>query len=215
MMGYCSSTKRGKLPSAATRIDLEDMTPSEISQKDKHCMTSPKCGLENYNTRVNKAKEKRTHKRREQTSGHQSGEGSKQGRHWCRGVRGTGDHMWSRLREHVVHHGGCGQHSTATLHGVSPLKPAAAAKSLQSCPPLCDPMDGSPPGSPVPGILQARTLEWVAISFSNAWKWEVKLKSLSRVQLLQPHGWQPTRLLRLWDSPGKSTGVGCHCLLPL
>ena len=47
---------------------------------------------------------------------------------------------------------------------------AAAAKSLQLCPTLCDPIDGSPPGSPVPGILQARTLEWVAISFSNAWK---------------------------------------------
>ena len=61
---------------------------------------------------------------------------------------------------------------------------AAAAKSLQSCPTLCDPIDGSPPGSPVPGILQARTLEWVAISFSNAWKWKVKGKSLSRVRLL-------------------------------
>ena len=61
---------------------------------------------------------------------------------------------------------------------------AAAAKSLQSCPNLCDPMDGSPPGSPIPGILQARTLEWVAISFSNAWKWKVKGKSLSRVWLL-------------------------------
>ena len=60
---------------------------------------------------------------------------------------------------------------------------AAAAKSLQSCPTLCDPLDGSPPGCPVPGILQARTLEWVAISFSNAWKWKVKMKSLSRVQL--------------------------------
>ena len=58
-----------------------------------------------------------------------------------------------------------------------------AAKSLQLC--LCDPIDGSPPGSPVPGILQARTLEWVAISFSNAWKWKVKVKSLSRVQLLE------------------------------
>ena len=61
---------------------------------------------------------------------------------------------------------------------------AAAAKSLQSCPTLCDPIDGSPPGSPVPGILQARTLQWVAISFSNAWKWKLKGKSLSRVQLL-------------------------------
>ena len=60
----------------------------------------------------------------------------------------------------------------------------AAAKSLQSCLTLCDPIDGSPPGSPVPGILQARTLEWVAISFSSAWKWTVKEKSLSRVWLL-------------------------------
>ena len=61
---------------------------------------------------------------------------------------------------------------------------AAAAKLLQSCPTLCNPIDGSPPGSPVPGILQARTLEWAAISFSNAWKWKVKVKSLSRVRLL-------------------------------
>ena len=53
-----------------------------------------------------------------------------------------------------------------------------------SCVRLCDPIDGSPPGSPVPGILQARTLEWVTISFSNAWKWKVKVKSLSRVRLL-------------------------------
>ena len=58
------------------------------------------------------------------------------------------------------------------------------AKSLQSCPTLCDPTDGSPPGSPVPGILQERTLEWVAISFSNAWKWKVKVKLLSCVRLL-------------------------------
>ena len=60
-----------------------------------------------------------------------------------------------------------------------PHAAATAAKSFQSCPTLCDPIDGSPPGSPVPGILQARTLEWVAISFSNAWKWKVKGKSLS------------------------------------
>ena len=60
---------------------------------------------------------------------------------------------------------------------------AAAAKSLQSCPTLCDPIDSSPPGSPVPGILQARTLEWVAMSFSNVWKWKVKVKLLSRVPL--------------------------------
>ena len=61
---------------------------------------------------------------------------------------------------------------------------AAAAKLLQLCPSLCNPIDRSPPGSPVPGILQARTLEWVAISFSNAWKWKVKVKPLSRVRLL-------------------------------
>ena len=64
------------------------------------------------------------------------------------------------------------------------LHATAAAKSLQSCPTLCDPIDSSPPGSAVPGILQARTLEWVAISFSNAWKWKVKVKLLSRVRLL-------------------------------
>ena len=64
-----------------------------------------------------------------------------------------------------------------------PAAAAAAAKSLQLCLTLCDPIDGSPPGSPIPGILQARTLEWVAISSSNAWKWKVKVKLLSRVQL--------------------------------
>ena len=62
---------------------------------------------------------------------------------------------------------------------------SAAAKSLQSCPTLWDPIDSRPPGSPIPGILQARTLEWVAISFSNAWKWKVKVKSLSHVWLLE------------------------------
>ena len=86
---------------------------------------------------------------------------------------------------------------------------AAAAKLLQSCPTLCDPRDGSPPGSPIPGILQARTLEWVAISFSNAWKWSRSVVSDSS----RPHGLQPTRLLGPWDFPGKGTGVGCHCLL--
>ena len=64
------------------------------------------------------------------------------------------------------------------------LAAATAANSLQSCPTLCDAIDGSPPGSPVPGIVQARTLEWVATSFFNAWKWKVKVKSLSRVRLL-------------------------------
>ena len=65
---------------------------------------------------------------------------------------------------------------------------AAAAMSLQSCPTLCDHIDGSPPGSPVPGILQARTLEWVAMLFSNAWKWKVKARPLSRVWLAATPG---------------------------
>ena len=88
------------------------------------------------------------------------------------------------------------------------------AKSLQSCLTLCDPIDGSPPGSPVPGVLQARTLEWVAISFSSAWKWKVKVKSLSCVR---PSATPWTAAYQappfIWDFPGKSTGVGCHCLL--
>ena len=90
---------------------------------------------------------------------------------------------------------------------------AAAAKLLQSCPTLCNPRDSSPPGSPVPGILQASTLEWVAISFSNAGKWKIKGKSLSRVRLLATPWTAAYQLLHPWDFPGKSTGVGCHCLL--
>ena len=92
---------------------------------------------------------------------------------------------------------------------------AAAAKSLQSCPSLCDPIDGSPPGSPVPGILQAGTLEWVAISFSSAWKWRVKVKSLSHVQLLATP-W--TAAYQAPPSMGFSRQEhwsGCHCLLLL
>ena len=90
---------------------------------------------------------------------------------------------------------------------------AAAAKSLQSCPTLCDPIDGSPPGSPVPGILQARTLEWVAISFSRAWKWKVKVKSLSRARLLATPWTAAHQAPPSWAFPGKRTGVGRHCLL--
>ena len=80
----------------------------------------------------------------------------------------------------------CGKHmcSQNEMYEDIQAAAAAAAKLLQSCPTLCDPVDGSPPGSPVPGILQARTLEWVAISFSNAWKWRVKVKSISCVHLL-------------------------------
>ena len=79
---------------------------------------------------------------------------------------------------------------------------AAAAKLLQLCPTLCDPIDGSPSGSSVSGILQARTLEWVAISFSSVVSDSVR-----------PYGRQPTRLLCPQDSLGKNTGVDCHFLL--
>ena len=98
-------------------------------------------------------------------------------------------------------------------HPINVYAAAAAAKSLQSCPTLCDPIDGSPPGSLVPGILQARTLEWVAISFSNAWKWKGKVKSLSRVRLLATP-W--TAAYQAPPSMGFSRQEywsGCHCLL--
>ena len=87
------------------------------------------------------------------------------------------------------------------------------AKMLQSCPTLCDPIDGSPSGSAIPGILQARTLEWVAIFFSSAWKWKVKVKLLSRARSsATPWTAVPGSSIH-GDFPGKSTGVGCHCLL--
>ena len=82
--------------------------------------------------------------------------------------------------------------------------------SLQSFPTLCNPIESSLPGSSVPGILQARTLELVAISFSNAWKWKWSRSVVS--DSLPPHGLQPTMLLRPWDFPGKNTGVG-YCFL--
>ena len=87
---------------------------------------------------------------------------------------------------------------------------AAAAKSLQLCPTLYDPIDGSPPGSAVPGILQARTLKRVAISFSNVWKRKVKVKSLSRVRLLATPWTGTHQAPPSMDFPGKSTGVGCR-----
>ena len=93
------------------------------------------------------------------------------------------------------------------------LTAAAAASSLQSCLTLCDPIDSSPPGSPIPGILQARTLEWVAISFSTAWKWKVKVKSPSRVWLLATPWTAAYQVPLSMGPPGKNTGVGCHCLL--
>ena len=89
---------------------------------------------------------------------------------------------------------------------------AAAAKSLQSCPTLCDPTDGSPPGSPVPGF--SRQEQWSGLPFPSQC---MKVKSESEVaqSSSRPQGLQPTRLLRPWDSPDKNTGVGCHCLLQL
>ena len=90
----------------------------------------------------------------------------------------------------------------------------AAAASLQSCLTLCDPIDGSPPGSLVPGILQARTLEWVAICFSNAWEWKVKVKSLSHVWLFEIPWTVSYQDPVHGIFPGKSTGVGCHFLPP-
>ena len=89
--------------------------------------------------------------------------------------------------------------SSSPMTSGSAAAAAAAAKSLQLCPTLCDPVDGSPPGSSVPESLQARTLEWVAISFSNAWKWKVKVKSLSRVRLLATPWIAAHQALRPWD----------------
>ena len=89
---------------------------------------------------------------------------------------------------------------------------AATAKLLQSCLTVWYPIDGSPPGSPVPRILQARTLEWVAISFSNAWKWKVKVKSLSHVWLLATPWTGAYQAPPSLDFPSKSTRVGGHCL---
>ena len=82
----------------------------------------------------------------------------------------------------IVQQCGCLKASSTYCDMGAHLSLLCYAKSLQSCLTLCDPIDSSPPGSPVPGTLQARTLEWVAISFSNAWKWKVKVKLLSCVQ---------------------------------
>ena len=90
---------------------------------------------------------------------------------WWATVHGVIE-SWSRLSDQTT--------TNMCVH--TQWNTAAAAKSLPSCPTLCNPIDGSPPGSLVPGILQARTLEWVAISFSNAWKWKVKVKPFSRVR---------------------------------
>ena len=99
------------------------------------------------------------------------------------------------------------------LCGQSNLCFDAAAKSLQSCLTLCDPIDGSPPGSPSLGFF--RQEHWSGLPFpspmheSKQWKWSRSVASDS----VRPHGLQPTRLCHPWDFPGKSTGVGCHCFL--
>ena len=100
--------------------------------------------------------------------------------------------LWSAARQFPLSMGFSRQEHWSGLSfsppGELPNQYTVAAKLLQWCPTLCDPIDGSLPGSPVPGSLQARTLEWVAISFSSAWKWEVKVKSLSRAWLLATPG---------------------------
>ena len=109
--------------------------------------------------------------------------------HYFHNLNGATFFFFFSLREKkkVLHvpssvNSSCYQHPPPRL--LSWKHAAAAAKLLQLLPTLCDPIDGSPPGSPIPGFLQARTLEWVAISFSSAWKWKVKVKSLSRFRLL-------------------------------
>ena len=97
--------------------------------------------------------------------------------------------QWTRACQAPLYMGFSRQEYCSIRVGISSSRPMLlrSAKSLQSCPTLCSPIDSSPPGSPVPRILQARTLEWVAISFSNAGKWKVKVKSLSHVQLFTTH----------------------------
>ena len=114
----------------------------------------------------------------------------------------------------------------SSVHGIlqARIPAAAAAKSLQSCLTLCDPIDSSPPGSPVPGVLQARTLEWVAISFSNAWKWKVKVLQFPYPGDLSNPGVKPrspalqtdSLLTELWgsESENESHSVVTNCLWP-
>ena len=120
----------------------------------------------------------------------------------------------SLSQEDTLEKGMAGEfHGQRSLAGYSSAAAAAAAKSLQLCPTLCNPIDGSPSGSPVPGIL--RQEDWSGLPFpspmheSEKWKWSRSVVSDPQ----QPRGLQPSRLFHPWDSPGKSTGVGCHRLL--
>ena len=104
-----------------------------------------------------------------------------------RGQHGTSGWIWSNWEGAEIEKSCDGEVRGHEERQQGPhSKQCAIAKSRQLCPTLCDPRNGSPPGSPVPGILQARTLEWVAIFFSNAWKRKVKVKSLSHVRLSDP-----------------------------
>ena len=143
---------------------------------------------------------------------------------WVRGPEGS--HMqWGQLSPWATAGEATATRSPQTTPESSPHSPqlgkslqsnqdrAAAAKALQLCLILCDPVDGSPPGSPVPGILQARTLEWVAIPFSNAWKWKVKVKSLSRVPLFATPWTAAYRAPPSMGFSRQECWMGCHCLL--
>ena len=107
------------------------------------------------------------------------------------------------------------QSSFCYLSSPGYLAAAAAAKLLQSCPTLCDPTDGSPPSSSVPGILQARTLEWVTISFSSAGKWKVKVKTLSRFRLFETPWTAASQAPPSMGFSRQEYWSGCHCLLLL
>ena len=124
-------------------------------------------------------------------------------------------HLWNLLRQKFPFPSLTFYNTVCSYVTGIPFAHAAvtAAKSLQSCPTLCDPIDGSPPGSP-PSLGFSRQEHWSGLPFpspmqeSEKWKWRRSVMSDSQ----QPHGLQPTRLLHPWDFPGKSTGVGCHCL---
>ena len=147
---------------------------STFHQQTLWCMSPYQAGIYWANLSIYHLKIVRVHPEVEERVGSRRAEGNKWGnygdKHCCPGK--VGRSTWDILGKY--------EKKNRHLHCAA----ATAAKSLQSCPTLCNPIDGSSLGSSVPGILQARILEWVAISFSNAWKWKVKVKSLSRALLL-------------------------------